>query len=187
MNLLNKHKGKLRLLSLVLQVIAIAGPWGYDLINVPSEYACNLPFIRLYGDFCGLPISGGYLLFAVVSGFFSLAIELFSDATGVNTAFRLFFSLMVAITFILPFVRTIILIGQKSVKNKIFNYSVWGLAAILCLIWGLVLPKDWILSPLWGYWLYSGLALSMLCFEILFTKKDSTQSEIIKTGDLSLG
>ena len=187
MNILNKHKGKLRLLSLVLQVIAIAGPWGYDLINVPAEYSCNSPFIRLYGDYCGLPISGGYLLFAVVSGFFALAIELFTDATGVNTAFRLFFSLMVAITFILPFARTLFLVIKKRINHKIFNYSVWGLAAIPCLIWGITVPKDWPLSPLWGYWLYFGLAISMLCFEILFAKKDSAQSETRKTEDRRLG
>lgn len=121
------------------------------------------------------------MLFAVVTGFFSLAIELFSDAKGINTAFLLFFSLIVAITFILPFARTLFLVIQKRSNHKIFNYSVWVLAAILCLIWGLILPKDWPLSPQWGYWLYFGLAISMLSFEILFTKKDSAQSEIIKT------
>lgn len=44
--------------ALILFVVALLGPWTFDVINVPAEYECSAPFIRLNGDFCGMPMSG---------------------------------------------------------------------------------------------------------------------------------
>ena len=42
---------------LALLLVAGMGPWGFDLINVPAQFECSAPFIRLKGDFCGEPVS----------------------------------------------------------------------------------------------------------------------------------
>lgn len=44
--------------ALILFVVALLGPWTFDVINVPAEYECSAPFIRLNGDFCGIAMSG---------------------------------------------------------------------------------------------------------------------------------
>ena len=55
---INEHKRIWRTAVLVLLIIAMTGPWSFDLINVPAEYPCSLPNYRLEGDFCGIPFSG---------------------------------------------------------------------------------------------------------------------------------
>ena len=35
---------------MVVLGIAIFGPWAFDLINVPAEFPCTPPIIRLEGD-----------------------------------------------------------------------------------------------------------------------------------------
>ena len=53
-----EHKRLWGIAILALLLLAILGPWAYDQINVPAEYPCSAPFIRLEGDFCGVPYSG---------------------------------------------------------------------------------------------------------------------------------
>ena len=56
------HKKILRGAILLLFIVAMFGPWIYNLINVPAEYTCSHPNVRLYGDFCGVPLCCGTLL-----------------------------------------------------------------------------------------------------------------------------
>ena len=58
MYLTNTQKHKLRMVVLVGMIVAFLGPWAFDRINVPAQYECTPPNIRLYGDFCGIPFSG---------------------------------------------------------------------------------------------------------------------------------
>lgn len=44
---MNEHKRVWRVAILVLLLAAIIGPWAYDRVNVPAEYPCAPPFIRL--------------------------------------------------------------------------------------------------------------------------------------------
>lgn len=52
-----------RTAALTLLLIAMAGPWVYDLIHVPAQYSCDGPNVRLQGDFCGLPFPGFNVFF----------------------------------------------------------------------------------------------------------------------------
>ncbi len=58
-----RYKHALRLAILALLIISLLGPWMFDLINVPAEYPCDEPFVRLEGDFCGYPLSGFFALY----------------------------------------------------------------------------------------------------------------------------
>jgi hypothetical protein len=49
--LIDKHKKYWRAALLVLLLAAFIGPWAFDPINVPAEYPCSAPFVRLGGDF----------------------------------------------------------------------------------------------------------------------------------------
>jgi hypothetical protein len=56
--MINKHRKITRVAILILFITSMLGPWMFDLINVPAEYACSKPNVRLYGDFCGMPVPG---------------------------------------------------------------------------------------------------------------------------------
>ena len=43
-----------RVIILAMLMVSFVGPWFFDVIMVPAEYECNLPFVRLDDDFCGL-------------------------------------------------------------------------------------------------------------------------------------
>ncbi|MBK8901742.1 MAG: hypothetical protein IPM53_11200 [Anaerolineaceae bacterium] len=47
-----------RVVILALMLVSYFGPWGYDLLHVPSEFGCSWPTFRVAEDFCGYPIPG---------------------------------------------------------------------------------------------------------------------------------
>lgn len=150
MSWLSEHKRGWRLVILGLLLIAIVGPWTFDLINVPSEYSCSAPFIRLKGDYCGTPLSGMWILLTPLG----------------------------ALVLFLPFFSTLLLIlsGNRR-RQQILHLVVWGLATVSSLWWLLLSPAEWPLSRLWGLWLYIGLAPSMLILEVvLAVRRRSSQA-----------
>ena len=56
MSWITKHPRIWRTAGLVLMLVAISGPWGFDRIHVPAQYPCSAPNVRLAGDFCGSPL-----------------------------------------------------------------------------------------------------------------------------------
>jgi hypothetical protein len=176
MSWLDKHPRVWRAGTLVLLLIALVGPWGFDLLNVPSEYACSPPNVRLYGDFCGMPLSGIYLLTWTVEGFLAFVQTgaVFPDRA------REFFGLLflcavVLFVFVLPFFNTLLLILRgASRRHGIFSVVVWSLAAGISLLLGTLRPR--LFWALWGVWLYAGLAVSALVLEGLALTARGTPS-----------
>ena len=64
------YKNILRGAILLLLIISLLGPWTFDQINVPAQYPCTPPIVRLYGDFCGVPLSGIQVFGLYIGGFF---------------------------------------------------------------------------------------------------------------------
>ena len=167
MSWINKNKKVLRVIILALLGVAFIGPWTFDLINVPSEYSCSAPNIRLYGDFCGVPLSGIRILYWMVSGFI-YAIKALGTGSMLfyDWARELLFSLLLFLI-LLPFFSTLLLILRgDSRRLQIFNVVTLSLALGLCLLLGFSnYPKlFWVL---WGVWLYIGVAAAALVLEIL--------------------
>ncbi len=71
---MNEYKRALRVALLILLLVAIAGPWAYDRVNVPAEYPCTAPFVRLEGDFCGSPLSGAWVLFTITGALANIVV-----------------------------------------------------------------------------------------------------------------
>jgi len=168
---IQEHKTVWRVAILVLLLVAFLGPWVFEQINVPSEYPCSAPFIRLEGDFCGEPMPGMWILLWTVAAPISEVIGLVTGATvladfGVVFLKRLLTSL-VLLTLVLPFFSTWLLIlrGDRP-RLQVFHVVVWGLAAGAGLLFGIQsLPRlYWVL---WGTWFYIGLAVSALILELL--------------------
>ena len=88
--MITQHISILRAGVLILFVVALLGPWTFDVINVPAEYECSAPFIRLNGDFCGTPMSGlwvgGFSILPLIPFFTTLLLLWKKDARRFRTA-----------------------------------------------------------------------------------------------------
>jgi hypothetical protein len=154
----NEYTRSWRIVFLVLLVIALSGPWVFDLTWVPSIYTfCSAPHIRLNENFCGRP--------QPITWIFTWFIAANLDA-GVIEPVSLLFSLFLLLL-VLPFLTTLVLIpggGRRRWHN--FHMVVLGLAAGVGLFLGLAPPA----RPhpaLWGIWLYVSLIASVFLLEVM--------------------
>jgi hypothetical protein len=166
---LNDRKRIWRVIALAGLVLAFLGPWAFDRINVPAEFPCTRPHIRLEGDFCGLPLSGLWNLAALALNFISTIVGLITGGT-VFVDWRLMLAyLLGAFLLVLPVYSTLLLIraGERR-SRQIFNAAAWGLALGVSLLYMSVYP--YMHPALWGIWLYIGVAASALIVEALILR-----------------
>jgi hypothetical protein len=155
-----------RFAALALLLVAFLGPWAMERINVPAEYPCSVPFVRLRGDYCGLPFTGAAMISAIVEELGSRAGALAAgDATRVALRDTLPMILF-AIPAVLPFVIAALSVPRgESRRRHLFRLVVWGLAVAWSLWWLAVSAS---VSPpfrVWGISLYAGLACVALTLE----------------------
>lgn len=147
-----------RVILLALLSLALIGPWAFDLINVPAEYTCHAPNVRLYGDFCGVPLSGMQLLSWMASGFVTAGMGLVTGSVAFSDWLRqLVFSLL-GMLVLLPILSTLLIVLRGARRRlQVFNLTAWVVALGVCLLVGISgYPKFF--WALWGVWLYIGLA-----------------------------
>jgi len=147
----------------------------FDLVNVPAQYTCDAPFVRLDGDFCGYPMSG----FETIKWFGGGVLSVFGDLINGNFASRIpeFVALIGILIIFLPFFSTLLLIGnQNSRRLQTVNMIVWGLAGLL--------PLAMLISQatgeqflqifywLWGAALYFLLAAGAILFGIYLRRSN---------------
>jgi len=171
-----ENKKILRLAVLALLFIAMLGPWMFDLINVPAEYTCSLPNVRLYGDFCGLPLSGFEFFKLFIGGFFYMLFTL-TTGTFVNYPRELLIGLYVLP--LIPFITSLILLWKKETRHLLtINLIAWILALVPTLLMFLLLAvqRSGYIFRLWGLWLYILLAVSAIIFEITLLKRKADRS-----------
>ena len=140
----------------------------FDRIFVPAEYTCDLPNVRLNGDFCGLPLSGFRFVGLFVGGFFYQLFDL-TMGTFINHPRELLVGLL--LLSLIPFFTTLFLLWKKETRRiQTINLVAWILALlpILTLFTSQINDK---VTQLWGLWLYILLALSAIIFEITLLKR----------------
>ena len=182
MSWINKHKRIWRAAILLLLLFALMGPWAFDRINVPAEYACSPPFIRLEGDFCGMPLSGMRVFLWMVGGIMSMVVGFVTGATilagRVGEFLGMFLYLMLLILLFLPFISTLRLMrGGDLRRSQVYHVAVWGLATVFS---GLILVTSGLSRlhwAIWGLWFYLGVAASALILEslVLITGRMTSQ------------
>jgi hypothetical protein len=164
---INEHKNVWRVAVLVLLLVAIMGPWFFDVIYAPGESQCSAPFIWLKEDFCGKPLPG-ITFFAFMAGaFINISFELVTGAIVLTDRAREFVFSLSVFLFVLPLFSTLLLIrGEGSRRRQVFHVAAWGLAALSALPLAIYhfSRAHW---ALWGIWLYIGLAASALILEVL--------------------
>lgn len=173
---LRKHKRVWRVAALALLVVALLGPWWFDRINVPAQYACSNTVVRLEGDFCGVPMPGTFLLFILVAASIERAMQ---GVTGVaaplDSAAALATALalsLVALVVVLPFLTTLLLIVRGDGRRpRVLHIAAWCLAAAAAVLVSLTVSKSLHIGALWGSWLYIGVAVGALVLELVMLVK----------------
>ena len=92
-------------------VVSMAGPWVYDRIMVPAQFACSAPFIRLDGDFCGTPMSGFHLITLHLGPF--LEFMLHAPSAGGPSAVALLTVVAPVIALVLPAITTLLVVWAR--------------------------------------------------------------------------
>jgi hypothetical protein len=166
---------------LLLLLVALMGPWAFDRVNVPAEYPCSPPFIRLEGDFCGSPISGMRAFFWMVAGFIGMVVGFvtgarsFADSAGNLPG--VLFSLMILFLLLSPFISTLRLMrGGATRRGQVYHVAVLGLAVLSSGLLLVSFDSAWPLWAVWGLWLYVGLAASALMLETIVLIAERTAS-----------
>jgi len=154
-----------RFAALALLLLAFVGPWAMDRINVPAEFACSAPFVRLRGDYCGLPLSGVWMVSALVGELANRAGALVAGGATPADLGGTFLIILFAVPALLPFVIAVhsVLRGERR-RQQLLHLLVWGMAAV----WSLWFALSARVSPpirVWGIWLYVGLACVALTLE----------------------
>lgn len=170
MKWINDHKRYFRIAFLISLVIAISGPWFFDRINVPSQYTCSAPNIRLDDDFCGLPLSITYFYFAIIGGLPYIVTGLVTGTLSSGDAFRELLFFLFLFLLLLPVLSTAILILRGDHRRWHILHTVGlGLAAGISgwIAWSDYSRASWVL---WGLWLYIGLTISMWVLEVIMLK-----------------
>jgi hypothetical protein len=181
MSFFTENKVLWRKLVLALFIISMIGPWTFDLLNIPDQYPCGNPNVRLYGDFCGYPISGFGVLIWFNSGFFYLLAELIKG--NIAAIHELILPILTWII-ILPFFSILLLIWNKNSRRlQIINLVAWGLACLLILT-GFIFQtnRDQLVHffyVLWGIWLYILVVIGTIIFEIIVLRSNTKPSRSI--------
>lgn len=168
------RKQTLRIASLALLFLAMFGPWVYDKIYVPAEYACHFPNIRLEGDFCGMPLSGGSLLFMFLRDLSAIITQSMAGIAFFPARARELLFMLSFILLPLPSLSTLLVLFKRNTRSLLmFNLGIWGLGAALGAFWFVMLfsypyTHRW---SLWGFWSYLFATIGMLILESLVLRK----------------
>ena len=166
-----RTRGYWRVILLALLSLAFMGPWAFDLINVPAEYPCYAPVVRLYGEFCGVPLLGVQLLSMMFSGLISASKGLVTGSVGVSDWLRQIVFSLLGILILLPIFSTLLMILLEERRRlQMFNLVAWIVALVYC---SLVVISGYpkMFWSLWGVWLYLGLSAGSVVLEVLALKR----------------
>lgn len=154
-----------RWIVVVLFVVAFLGPWSYDLINVPAEFACDAPFVRLVGDFCGMAYSGASVVLRILQE----ALFGVSQSQPVQRVVPDGIGRVLMASAALLIVAPLVMLALNR-EPRIGSTRSWLPLAILVgglLPLAILLPYATTLPPqtLWGFWLYLVVAGSLIIVE----------------------
>ena len=164
---IREHKRVWRAAALVLLLAAVIGPWAFDRVYVPEEYTCTPPFVRLEGDFCGLPLSGVKVFPMMAGVLINVGAEVVSGAIAPVERVGEFVLSLGGLLLLFPFVSTVLLLrqGGSQILQRLHMAGV-GLAAGVLLAVGIqnFSQRMW---GLWGVWLYAEVLAAALVLEVL--------------------
>ncbi len=165
MNWLKSHKRIWRTAILAVLIVAVLGPWAFDLLSVPAENACQPPTVRIDSQFCGIPVSGLTAVFNTVPQGFAFLSAL---VTGNLNAARLG-NAWLTLLFWLPLLAllslVLLVIWPKLRGWLVFHLAILALTAVAAAVYTSFIPADRI-GIVWGLWLFLAASLAALALEL---------------------
>lgn len=158
--------------ALALVIAGLVGPWAFDRINVPAQYECSPPNIRLEGDFCGMPVRGVWVISVTADALRGLPAAWARGEPGLSGGVREILLAAVPLLLALPVVTSLVrLLRHDSRRWAMLNVAAWLLSLLLA---GPILAagvfERWMPFSVWGVWLYASVAVGMTAFEIRFLR-----------------
>jgi hypothetical protein len=172
---ISEHQRNWRIALLIAMLVAFLGPWAFDLVNVPAQYECA-PNIRLYGDFCGVPIPGFLVTLWTGINFTSTIIGLLTGEFPFSDRIREFLISPLLLLPLIPVISTLLLILRGNTQRRqVFAIISWFLAIAACLFISFQINPRQLLAS-WGLWLYILLGLCALIFEMIIIRQEKRKS-----------
>jgi hypothetical protein len=170
-----------RLFALAVLIVSMVGPWTFDLLNVPAEYPCEPPVVRLYGDFCGYPLSGFETVKWAAGGFFDIFAELLKSNFAARFTEIIFLIGVLAV--VLPFFSNLLLIMNRGSRRlQRISIIVWGIACLPTLTMFIFQSNRGQFAQfsrlLWGLWLYILIAMGTMIVEVLVLREENKPSMV---------
>jgi hypothetical protein len=119
MSWITKHQRVWRVVILVLLLIAMLGPWTFDRTNVPAEFPCSAPHVRLEGDFCGTPLSGMWIFASLMGVLIDMVARSIMGSSSLPIGRAFLFLGLGLLLFAAPFSSTLLLTsgaGRRRVR-----------------------------------------------------------------------
>lgn len=154
------------LVTAILLAVSFFGPWMYDVILVPAQYTCDLPFVRLEGDFCGMPTSpASYFRWGFSSGdASSRAVE--KSPLTLQEWTQGYSFVFISFLLVLPIFSSLLRLWKPDHRSlRIFHLGVVG-SVVLLMAAEVILEPDTLQPALWGLWLYRIAILAALGVEL---------------------
>jgi hypothetical protein len=152
-----------RLVFMVLLVVALSGPWAiFDIISIPAPFECSEPWVRMDENFCGMLASPFGMIISAIGDSLKPGTSS-GDSWADSSLLGVYLPLLI---FALPLITNLVLLGSKGTKS-------WQIIHIIVLFVFLALASLYLYLLLisravfWGFWLYVGLLIVMLVFEVI--------------------
>ena len=142
-----------RLLGLALVILALIGPWAYDLLSVPPEFECQYPTIRLDEDFCGWPIQGFWIITELGNIVNMLITHTYPGSIGPSFIGGLLLMFAIMLMIIAPIISLLVRLKNRQTRWAGLHIAILILVTALA---GFLLFHARTHQPLqiWGLWLY---------------------------------
>ncbi len=149
----------------------LIGPWVFETINVPAEYTCQPPNVRLHGDFCGIPMSGIYVVWVIFAETVRSIGVLITGSSKLVDMTRIFPITFLGLAVILPGLSTLLVwLRPNGRRRAIFHWAACVLAAGAGLLVGLSsYPRLFYID--WGVWLFLAAAIAAAALELILLLK----------------
>ena len=146
---------------LAVTLVSFAGPWAFDVIHVPAQFACSPPFARLEGDFCGQPMAGFQIFLWLAGGLASISGRLANEGVAAG-------DFLVVLIFLIPFATVVMALVMLLRRGR---GAWWLLAAWLVgagstgfMLYRMGATR---VGHVWGLWLFVIAALAAAVVEAL--------------------
>jgi hypothetical protein len=155
-------------------LVGFLGPWVFDLINVPAEYACHPPNYRLYGDFCGSPLTGAWVVWMMGSETIRSLAVLATGSSDSPASPQLIYISLLVLLLNLPLISTLFTCLRPANRRlAAFHIAVCVLAGGVGLVAGLSsYPR--LFFVVWGVWLYILACAAAVVLEVVHLRGRET-------------